>query len=535
MNIKKWFWGISTAAILSSTASAVVGVLFSEEVSPFGAAVRRVEFEGRAALKVDLKIPPHHVLYCQEIKLASAGAELTALQTSPVHRKPDPITGETKDVYEGDAFLIFPMPPGDAPVVVLSLMGCDDQTCFLPEQRAFRIAGVAGEQIPLPEEPSVAPDAGTIGPTAALPRVSQVLSEKFTITSREGGYMDVQSFRAFLAGNAVKERGASAVSRGWFWTLLLVVSGGVALNFTPCVLPMIPINLAIIGAGARAGSKRRGFLLGGVYGLGIALAYGVLGLVVVLTKSTFGTLNANPWFNAGMAALFVVLAVSMMGVFNIDFSRFQSSVHTQKLGRGTIALAFSAGAIAALLAGACVAPALIGVLLLAGKLYADGYVLGLALPFLLGAGMALPWPFAGAGLSFLPKPGGWMNYVKYGFGVLILGFGLYYGHLAYSLFCPKAYDPTDEDRRLAAALTRAEREGKPVFLDFWAHWCKNCIAMEKTTFKDPAVQQDLSKFIVVKYQAERPDREPARSLLRSLEIVGLPAYLMIEPKPPTRP
>ena len=65
---------------------------------------------------------------------------------------------------------------------------------------------------------------------------------------------------------------------GLFWAVLFILLGGLALNLTPCILPMIPINLAIIGAGAQAGSRRRGFSLGATYGLGIALVYGLLGV-----------------------------------------------------------------------------------------------------------------------------------------------------------------------------------------------------------------------------------------------------------------
>ena len=95
--------------------------------------------------------------------------------------------------------------------------------------------------------------------------------------------------------------------RGPLAILLIVLVGGLALNLTPCVLPMIPINLAIIGAGAQAGSRGRGFLLGAAYGGAMALVYGVLGLIVILTAGTFGTINASPWFNLGIAVLFVVL------------------------------------------------------------------------------------------------------------------------------------------------------------------------------------------------------------------------------------
>src|SRR5205823_10965496 len=122
------------------------------------------------------------------------------------------------------------------------------------------------------------------------------------------------------------------------------------------VLPMIPINLAIIGAGAQSGSRARGFLLGSAYGAAMAVVYGVLGLIVILTAGTFGTINASPWFNLAIAALFVVLGLAMFDVLVIDFSRFSSGFKAADKSRGTVLLAFGMGAIAALLAEACVAP-----------------------------------------------------------------------------------------------------------------------------------------------------------------------------------
>src|SRR4029077_12722277 len=135
--------------------------------------------------------------------------------------------------------------------------------------------------------------------------------------------------------------------RGPLAILLLVFVGGLALNLTPCVLPMIPINLAIIGAGSQAGSRGRGFLLGGAYGAAMAVVYGVLGLVVILTAGTFGTINASPWFNIGIAVLFVVLGLAMFDVIAIDFSRYASGFQTADKSRGTLLLAFSMGAVAA--------------------------------------------------------------------------------------------------------------------------------------------------------------------------------------------
>ena len=109
------------------------------------------------------------------------------------------------------------------------------------------------------------------------------------------GYMSSADFLEFIrkAEAGVREQGWFD-GRGPLAILLIVLLGGLALNLTPCVLPMIPINLAIIGAGAQAGSRGRGFLLGSAYGAAMAFVYGVLGLIVILTAGTFGTINASP-------------------------------------------------------------------------------------------------------------------------------------------------------------------------------------------------------------------------------------------------
>src|SRR5882672_1035414 len=214
---------------------------------------------------------------------------------------------------------------------------------------------------------------------------------------------------------------------------------------------MIPINLAIIGAGAQAQSRGRGFLLGSAYGGAMAIVYGVLGLIVILTAGTFGTINASPWFNAGIAILFVVLGLAMFDVLLIDFSKYSSNFDAGA-GRGTVVLAFSMGAVAALLAGACVAPVVIQVVLFSTNLYAKGTTIALALPFFLGVGMAVPWPIAGAGLAALPKPGLWMVRVKQAFGVFILATAAYYGYEAYGLFADRWVDASEVNASVQGQL-----------------------------------------------------------------------------------
>ncbi|HEX7797310.1 MAG TPA: cytochrome c biogenesis protein CcdA [Vicinamibacterales bacterium] len=367
--------------------------------------------------------------------------------------------------------------------------------------------------------------------------------DRFTLKGTTFGYLDSTDFLQFVhnAENGIKEKGMFE-DRGPLAILLLVLIGGLALNLTPCVLPMIPINLAIIGAGVQAGSRSRGFLLGGAYGAAMAFVYGLLGLAVILTASTFGTINASPWFNLAIAVLFIVLGVAMFDIVNIDFSRFLDRFKVGDRNRGSFVVAFGMGAVAALLAGACVAPVVIQVVVFSSNLYSTGTTVALALPFLLGVGMAIPWPVAGAGIAALPKPGAWMVRIKQVFGVVILGTALYYGYEAYSLFANRWVDPTEVSASVEAQLKKgwqasladglavAQRENKPVLVDMWATWCKNCLVMDKTTLEDPAVTSALAGYVKVKFQAENPDDPKVARIMQKLDSKGLPTYVILQPK-----
>jgi cytochrome c biogenesis protein CcdA len=401
---------------------------------------------------------------------------------------------------------------------------------------------------PEPRVPSPEPRAPSPEPRTPSPEPLAAL-DHFTVQGTPAvGYMRSAEFLQFIhdAEAGVQRRGLFE-GRGPLAILLLVFLGGLALNLTPCVLPMIPINLAIIGAGtqARAGqgfpSRSRGFLLGAAYGGGMAIAYGLLGLVVILTAGTFGTINASPWFNAGIAVLFVALALAMFDVITIDFSKYSYGLIPQ--GRtGTFVMAFSMGAVAAILAGACVAPVVIEVVLFSSNLYAKGTAIALGLPFFLGIGMAVPWPLAGAGIASLPKPGAWMVRVKQVFGVLILATAIYYGYEAYSILSNRWVDAgavtssVQEKLKsgwhgsLAEGLDAARRDSKPVLIDLWATWCKNCLTMDKTTLEDPAVLSALAGYVKIKFQAEDPDEPLTKAVMQRFNAVGLPTYVLLRPK-----
>jgi thiol:disulfide interchange protein len=449
------------------------------------------------------------------------------------------------------------VPPGKVAVPFhLRYQACDANLCYAPSTfdgewpLEIAAAGKAadGQADPIfatiPFGKGEAPGATP----AAAPRAARASSgdgiaklDQFTELGMNGGYLNAEEFLRFIhnAENGVKERGMFE-DRGPLMILLLVLLGGLALNLTPCVLPMIPINLAIIGAGAQAGSRSRGFLLGSAYGIAMALVYGAIGLVVILTAGTFGTINSSPWFNLGIAILFVVLGLAMFDVLLIDFSQYAGNLGTGS-SRGSFALAFSMGGVAALLAGACVAPVVIQVVLFSSNLYATGTKLALALPFCLGLGMAIPWPIAGAGLAALPKPGMWMVRVKQAFGVFIMATAVYYGYEAYSIFANRWVDPAAVESSvkdqlkagwhasLAEGLDLAQREQKPVLIDMWATWCKNCLTMDKTTLENADVQKALAGYVKIKYQAEDPDTPPAKTVMQRFNAAGLPTYVILRP------
>jgi thiol:disulfide interchange protein len=386
---------------------------------------------------------------------------------------------------------------------------CVDGMCYPSREDAIAAGAKLPENIDSKKEPIPASMSEASGGRIAM------------------GFMKPAEMVAFLRN---EEPEAPFAGYSVIAVFFIAVLGGLALNLTPCVLPLMPINLAVIGAGMKAQSKCDGAKRGAAYGFGIALTYGALGLLAAFGGVAFGVIQSNPWFNLFVAVVFCFLFLAMSDVFIIDFSKFRKRGDMKKAGATPLWSVFVMGAISAVLAGACVSPILIAVLMVSATGVGEGnYVMAL-LPFALGLGMALPWPLAGAGIAALPKPGLWMNWVKKIFSFIILLFVLWYGYLSWSGFFSESQGDSVTLSDWNKSYAEAKARGKPVFVDIWATWCKNCSAMETSTLRDKDVKKELENFTVLKLQAEDISELSKLPEFKNVKVTGLPAFLILNEK-----
>ena len=205
------------------------------------------------------------------------------------------------------------------------------------------------------------------------------------------------------------------------WVILSFIGFGILISLTPCVLPMIPILSSII-AGQKHLTHRRSFLLALTYVFGMALTYAAAGVVFGYVGSNIQTWLQTPWVITVFAAVFVTMALSMFGLFELQLpqswrSRLAKTNQAQR--GGTYAGAFFMGILSTLILSPCVTPALVGALSFISKT-GDAVIGGVAL-FSLGLGIGIPLLIIGAfGKHLLPKAGHWMEGIKGFIGVLLL-------------------------------------------------------------------------------------------------------------------
>lgn len=308
----------------------------------------------------------------------------------------DPAFGKMR-VLEGENSVIIPFsvkgtPPGTL-TVKATYQGCANAGVCYPEQsKTVQLSLLAPASAPIP--------------TASLPsphsRSSQVKSS---------------SNAGVLAG---------ALQDSFWLTLGLFFVAGLGLAFTPCIFPMIPILSAlIVGQEAKRGAqKSRAFTLSLAYVLGMALTYTIAGVLAAITGAYLQAVFQNPWILGAFASIFVLLALSMFGFYELQMP---SSLQTRLSGLGKGGHLFSSfvmGALSALIVGPCVAAPLAGALLFISQT-GNVFLGGLSL-FVLSLGMGLPLLIIGTSAGrLLPRAGAWMDAVKAIFGVLMLGVAIW--------------------------------------------------------------------------------------------------------------
>lgn len=445
------------------------------------------------------------------------GATIYAESVSVVF--PEEITAEnlqapSADLHEYTGTFLFRYAVPQRPFnFTVNYQACTEGVCYMPTAVNFAFDGKDG--------------VARLEPEATSSEKDDTSLDSFAVVAQANGYQSPRKFLELcsIAQNDALQDTSNPLEKvfdkyGFIIALLLLIPLGAMLNFTPCVLPMIPINLAIIGA---AGGSRSAILSRStVYSCGMMLAYGCMGVITVLTGSLFGGLNASPAFNFAIAAIFIILALSLFDLFSIDLSRWRGSVKTTSL-LGT----FVMGGLTAILSSACVAPVLIWAMLLATSLYSQGMRPALLMPFFLGLGMALPWPLLALGLTRLPRPGNWMVRVRQAFGILIAIFAIYYVITGIRLMDKGARTREGWSASLKDALSEARRDSKPLLIEFTGKSCKACDTMDRTTFRNKQVLDTLTKFALLEVNID--EKSPENTLLIDrFKIIGAPSFVFLK-------
>ncbi len=368
------------------------------------------------------------------------------------------------------------------------------------------------------------------------------------------------------------------VSRHGLWIgVLAVFIGGIALNLTPCVYPMIPVTLAFFSNQA-SGAVGRAALLAVSYVLGLSLNYALLGFIAAQTGGLFGGWLQQPGVLIAISLIVALLSLSMFGIYEL---RLPGAI-TQHLGQasGGVWGAFLMGALVGLIAAPCIGPFVLSLLLLVGKL--ANPAAGFLLFFALGLGMGFPYMVLGIAaqrIGRLPKAGAWLIWSKKALGVALLGLSVYFVRPLISaqwlrlmifglLIAGGAYLGWFERshargpvfswvRRIAgaalllaglatvwpasresvrvpwvpyseAAFEQAIRDGKPVLVDLYADWCLPCVEMDHVTFHHPDVIRALESVAVLRVDATREVSDEGQMLLKRYKIYGAPTLLFFD-------
>jgi thiol:disulfide interchange protein DsbD len=431
----------------------------------------------------------------------------------------------------------------------IKYQACDNRSCLLPAEEAFS-ASI-----------SITKDPGEAYPTHVdifQPSEEAMLSKRGTSTS------------------AAPVQGVTLIS------FLVIFLGGLGLNLTPCIYPLIPITIGFFLAQG-SGSPRWVFVLSLFYVLGMAVTYSILGTLAAFTGSLFGSALQNPLVLIFIACVLVGLSLSMFGLYEIRMPAFLTRI-AGKSSHGVFG-ALLMGLTVGILAAPCIGPFVIGLLSYVGE--RGNPVLGFWAFFVLALGLGTPFLFLGmlsGSISKLPRSGQWMVWVRKIFGFVLLGMAAYflrnlfstgfYWLLQASIVAVGAIylgwvEGSGKGLRVFRTikwgmgilgillssylvlapghlfshrqgiqwlgyneelLQRSLTQGKPVIIDFTADWCIPCREMEKRTFSSPPVIAKAKQFSTLQVDLTHSTRPETRSFMERYRIKGVPTVIFLDRK-----
>ncbi len=306
---------------------------------------------------------------------------------------------------------------------------------------------------------------------------------------------------------------------------------GLAVNLTPCVYPMLTVTASLFKAKRTEGeSLRHSFSKALAYFLGIAVMYSALGYFAASTGKLFGSFLQNSWVLGSVGVLMLILALSMFGVFQLS----APAGLLNRLGglrKAGYAGLFASGMLVGVFAAPCIGPPVLA--LLAAVADHGNPAFGLTAFFIFSLGLGLPYLLLGtfAGLAEkLPKAGNWLIWVERVFGVILLGFGMFYLMLALHVNIFTGNVGPVWTPYSAQAVQESVGHNKPMVIDFYAEWCPGCHELNKNVFSDRRTIAKLSQVTTLRVDATNINTPQIQALIDQYGIIGLPTVLFLDDK-----
>ena len=411
--------------------------------------------------------------------------------------------------------------PGKPIHIEVSLQGCAEAgICYPPMTLKFLLAGPGVKAAPIPElleNPLVQNTPGNFG-------LADLWRERD----------DVNAIGRFL----------ESTSTAYLFLAFFIL--GLALAFTPCVLPMLPILSSVIfgSQGGKTVSKSRASILALSYVLGMALVYALAGVLMAALGASVQRALQSPIALAAFSVLLLALSGSLFGLYELRLPHSWSERVDRLAGRhqgGNVFGAFALGGISTLVASPCITAPLAGVLAFIAQ--TGSMSLGAGLLFVMALGMGLPLLFIAVEARILiPSTGIWMIWLQRTLGVLLVATAAWIAsplfqkndvadsvktvngqrvHQVGDLSFVVIQSPTQFEAQLRAA----KEAKKLVLLDFYADWCISCKEMEVNTFANPEVSNVLQQFVLL--QADVTKNSPEnQALLKRFGLFGPPGILI---------